>query len=154
MRVSVSLLSKVRQLVIVATAAAAGCGSDDEKLPVAAVPLPADVRVVAQAYGCPMTPDVCFRWVILEGGPDVKEQQERTLVARGWRFQDGTTPAAIAADAPSGKTFVSFETGAEELADIRRGKSDWGTMKLLARLRELVTARRSVLAVTIEEGVP
>jgi hypothetical protein len=60
----------------------------------------------------------------------------------------------VAADSPGRKTFVSFETGEEQLAEIDRGPNEWGTRRLVARLRALVAAHRSVLAVTLEPGTP
>jgi hypothetical protein len=66
-----------------------------------------------------------------------------------WHFTKGITPSAVAADAPDRRTFVSFETGAEELADERTRQVDWDD-RLRQELRTAVAAHQAVLAVTLE----
>jgi hypothetical protein len=136
--------------------AASGC-KREEKLSLSGVPLAKGVRPRDQAYGCPVTPDVCFRWAILEGtsrshARGVKEAERQTLARRGWHLRPGTSRQAVAADSPDGDLFISFETGAEQLAEVRRGDSAWGNHELAQKLRRLVSQHRPVLAITLENG--
>ena len=136
--------------------ALSGCGSTADALSIAHVPFATGSRVVAQRYGCPVTPDQCFRYVILRGAPgstpkQLKRAQRAALRRAQWHFTAGVTRDAVAADAPDRKTFISFETGAEETADERRGKVSWDA-KLGRELRKAVNAGQSVLAITLERG--
>ena len=132
-----------------------GCGGGGEKLSAKHVPLVAKATVVAQSYGCPATPDVCFRWVIVRGSGSTSAQrlkaaERRLLASRGWRFRSGATPKALAADAPDRKLFLSFETGSEELADQRAGRTSWGDKTVGVKLRALTAQHAPVLALTVE----
>jgi hypothetical protein len=129
--------------------------SDDAKIQT--VPLAPHVRVAGEARGCPFVPDVCYRWAIFEGPPAttaarLKAGERHALVARGWYLRRGTSRAAVAGDSPDGKWFVSFETGPEELADARNGRSSWGDRELVRRLRASIAHKRPTLAVTLELG--
>jgi hypothetical protein len=143
--------------VVALAAAVAGCGSD-EKLSLKTLPMVPHARVVAERYGCPVTPDVCFRWAIVQPPPgrsaqQLKDAERRTLLAVGWKFGAGVTPSALAAHSPDRSTFISFETGAEEIADERTRGVLWGDGKLGTQLRSSVAAHRDGLAVTLEPGL-
>jgi hypothetical protein len=136
--------------------ALSGCGSAADALSVEHLPLADGGRVAAQRYACPVTPDQCFRYVMLRGGPRttatrLKAAQRTALARAGWHFTDAVTPSAVAADSPDRKTFISFETGAEEIADERGGEVDWDAT-VGQQLRKAVAARQAVLAVTLENA--
>jgi hypothetical protein len=138
-----------------AAGASAGCTKHHDDLSIKAVPLAAHVRVVAQARGCPATPEVCYRWAIFEGEPgtgarQLKRRERRVLLTQGWHLRRGTSKASVAADSGDGKWFVSFETGPEQLSAARRGESSWGNRKMVQQLRRLIADNRPTLAVTLE----
>jgi hypothetical protein len=123
------------------------------------VPIAASASVEVERYGCPVTPEVCFRWAILRGrarmsGAELKAAERRSLVANGWRTEEGVTARAIAARSPDHELFLSFETGAEELADERSADTSWGDAATGRRLRALVAQGEPVLAVTLTRAAP
>jgi hypothetical protein len=138
-----------------AAATSAGCTNGDTKLSIERVPLAPGVRVGDQAYGCPVTPDVCFRWVVIEG-PEyrtdgaLKRAQRQRLSQTRWRFGGATSRMAVAADSPDRRLFISFETGRDVLAEVRKGRASWGDAKLSRHLEQLVAHHDPVLAVTLE----
>lgn len=110
------------------------------------------VRVAEEARGCPVVPEVCYRWAIFRVTPGataarLKRSERAALVAHGWRLRAGVSRAAVAADSPDGKWFVSFETGREQLAE---GRASWGDRRLAVQLRELIARGSPTLAVTLE----
>jgi hypothetical protein len=144
-------------ILAVATAAASsyGCTGEHPGIEIGVVPLAPHVRVSSNAYGCPVAPDVCYRWAIFEMGSqtsaaELKQREKRALLARGWNVRRGSSRASVASDSPDGKWFVSLETGPEQLAEIRRGRSSWGDRQIVRRLRALIAKNRATLAVTLE----
>jgi hypothetical protein len=144
--------------ILAVLALCGGCGGNErERLRLDAVPIAAPASVEVERYGCPVTPEVCFRWAILRGparmsGAELKAAERRSLVATGWRLEEGVTARAIAARSPGDELFLSFATGAEELADERSGDTSWGDTASGRRLRELVAQGEPVLAVTLERA--
>jgi hypothetical protein len=140
-----------------AAATSAGCTHSDTKLSINEVPLAPGVRVGDEAYGCPVSPDACFRWVVLEGAryrtdQVLKTAQRRRLSHMRWRFSGATSRMAVAADSPDRRLFISFETGRDQLAEERQGRSSWGNAKLSRHLERLVAQHSPALAVTLEPG--
>jgi hypothetical protein len=138
-----------------AAIACLGCGGSAEQLSAGKVPLAPGARVSAQHYGCPAVPEVCFRWALVEApagstSRQLKAAERRVLISHGWHFRAGSTRSALAADAPKGDLFISFETGAEQLADDAAGRSLWAGGRVGDRLRRTVAIHRAVLAVTLE----
>ena len=76
----------------------------------------------------------------------------RVIRSRGWHLVEGVTRHAVAADSPRRRLFVSFETGADQLREMKAGRSAWGNAHLIRRLRGDVARHRPVLAVTVEPG--
>jgi hypothetical protein len=135
-----------------------GCGADKVPLNVARVPLPRHSRVTAQRYDCPVTPSQCFRYVLLESSSTtsaarLKAAVRAALKEAGWRFRDGVTRAAVAADSPDHRLFISFETAREEILDQQAGRFDWGDSLMLERLRNAGASGRPVVAITLENAV-
>jgi hypothetical protein len=137
---------------MVVAAAVAACGED--KLSAARVPLAPMAYVAAQSYECPVVPEHCFRYLLVVSRSRSTSLQlraaETALLRReGWRLRAGVTGRQLAADSPDRSLFVSFATGADELADERARQLLWSE-RLARQLSGYVTAGRPVVTMTLE----
>ncbi|MGK2937321.1 MAG: hypothetical protein ACSLFR_05905 [Solirubrobacteraceae bacterium] len=133
----------MRWLPVLAALVLSACGATEEELapPTEAVPLPETARVAGHSYECPVSPDECFRYLIVAPALDsapvgtttrtLTADLQRTLRAKGWA-EDGS-----AFRSPGGSAVISLSTG-----------GDWSD-RLAGQFRGMVDADQPALAVTL-----
>ncbi|MBJ7328786.1 MAG: hypothetical protein JHC95_02745 [Solirubrobacteraceae bacterium] len=137
-------------LALVAVFVLAGCAADEDAPPTEALALPEAVRVIGHSYECPVTPEMCRRYLLiapsLEADPPLRSSAAvrdvvwRGMLAAGWR----PTPAASADDRAARST--KDGAFAAILTD-----PDWSDLRLGPQLQDLERDRQPIAAVALSD---